>query len=876
MAYSAATGGLTVTIAGLPGGAPAGVTVTGPGGFSQTLTATATLTGLAPGTYSVAAAGVTSGGYLYQAAPGSQTAAVTAGATIARTVTYAATGKLTVTVSGLPGGTPAAITVTGPGGFSQSVTATTTLSDLAPGTYTVAAAGVTGGTTTYAPSPASQTAAVTGAATASRTVAYSATTGSLTVTIAGLPGGAIAAVTVTGPGSFSQTLTATTTLGGLAPGTYTIAAATVTSGGFLYQVSPASQSAAVVVGTTVSKTVTYAATGKLTVTVAGLPGGTPAAITVTGPAGYSQSVTATTTLSDLAPGTYTVAAAGVTGGATTYTPSPASQTAAVTGAATVSRTVTYSGGGGSSLNLTIAGMYLTQAIAAFDGTTKLVAGRDAHLRVFVVANQANTAAPAVRVRLYSGATLVQTSTITAPGASVPTAVNEGSLGSSWNLAVPGSLVQPNLRVLADVDPTNVIAESSDTDNSYPVSGTPFTMDVHAVPNLVLRMVPVLQSVNGLQGNVTTANLASYLIDPLKLLPVAAYSAGVRAVYTTNAPALQSSNGNGAWGTILSEVSNLRFTDGHTDDYYFGVVKVSYGSGVSGIGYVGGGARTALSWDKLPGATSTVAHELGHNMSLPHAPCGNPTNPDPAFPYAGGGTGVWGLDLTSLTLKDPATQKDFMTYCTPEWVSDYNWNKMIAYRESDPHYAPPAPLAATAGLLVWGRITAAGIVLEPALRVPAPAAAPRGTGRYRVQALSASGQVVADYPVDPVPVSNERETELHFAAVVPLTDAMEQSLVRVRLIVPGGVPAERVSLQALAQGGGRLFFRDPAATMTPATPVQTRIAWDAATYPMAMIRDAATGEVLSFARGGAIDLWTASRRFDVTFSDGVRSVGRRVQ
>ncbi|MEZ4457615.1 MAG: hypothetical protein R2882_13870 [Gemmatimonadales bacterium] len=101
------------------------------------------------------------------------------------------------------------------------------------------------------------------------------------------------------------------------------------------------------------------------------------------------------------------------------------------------------------------------------------------------------------------------------------------------------------------------------------------------------------------------------------------------------------------------------------------------------------------------------------------------------------------------------------------------------------------------------------------------------------------------------------------------------MVRVRLVTPRPV-TERVSLQALAQGGGRLFFRDPAATMTPTTPVQTRITWDAATYPMAMIRDAATGEVLSFARGGSINLWTTSRRFDVTFSDGVRSLVRRVQ
>ncbi|MEZ4457616.1 MAG: hypothetical protein R2882_13875 [Gemmatimonadales bacterium] len=107
----------------------------------------------------------------------------------------------------------------------------------------------------------------------------------------------------------------------------------------------------------------------------------------------------------------------------------------------------------------------------------------------------------------------------------------------------------------------------------------------------------------------------------------------------------------------------------------------------------------------------------------------------------------GTDLGSLTLKDPATQKDFMTYCSPEWISDYNWNKMIAYRESNPTYAPPAPVAATSGLLVWGGSPPPAWCWSASSGPRYAATAPRGTGRYRVQALSALGQVVADHLVD---------------------------------------------------------------------------------------------------------------------------------
>ncbi|MEZ4457618.1 MAG: hypothetical protein R2882_13885 [Gemmatimonadales bacterium] len=86
----------------------------------------------------------------------------------------------------------------------------------------------------------------------------------------------------------------------------------------------------------------------------------------------------------------------------TYLPTPTSQTTTVTGGSTATATVTYAAGAGASLNLTISGMYLTQGVAAFDGTTKLVAGRNAYLRVFVVANEANSATPAVRVGSTTG------------------------------------------------------------------------------------------------------------------------------------------------------------------------------------------------------------------------------------------------------------------------------------------------------------------------------------------------------------------------------------------------------------------------------------------------------------------------------------------
>ena len=63
--------------------------------------------------------------------------------------------------------------------------------------------------------------------------------GALDVAVSGLPGGATPNVTVLGPGGFSRTLTASQTLEQLAPGPYTVTAASVTVGESVYRATVA-------------------------------------------------------------------------------------------------------------------------------------------------------------------------------------------------------------------------------------------------------------------------------------------------------------------------------------------------------------------------------------------------------------------------------------------------------------------------------------------------------------------------------------------------------------------------------------------------------------------------------------------------------------
>jgi hypothetical protein len=82
------------------------------------------------------------------------------------------TGRLTVTVTGLPGGVDADVQVDGPGNYAQLVTSTQTFAQLAPGAYVVTARPVTDNGTTYQPLPTTQSIAVASDQQAAATVTY--------------------------------------------------------------------------------------------------------------------------------------------------------------------------------------------------------------------------------------------------------------------------------------------------------------------------------------------------------------------------------------------------------------------------------------------------------------------------------------------------------------------------------------------------------------------------------------------------------------------------------------------------------------------------------------------------------------------------------
>lgn len=744
--------------------------------------------------------------------------------------------------------------------------ATRTLEGIPPGQHAVALAGLADGCAVEGGQP--RTVSVDAGATTAVSLAVTCTppgppVGSLEVVIttSGTPAdpdGYLVAVDGGAPAAVGTA--ASLTIGGLAPGPHGVLLGGLAVNCTVSGDNP--RTVTVVAGETATLAFAVACaavTGSLAIEITGLPAGTDAAVTVTGPGGYSRRVTATRTLRELPPGDYALAAAEVSAGGNRYLPSPSAQTTPVTAGMTANAAVAYAAAAGS-LNLRIDGWHLTQGVQTAANDLPLIANREAYLRVFVVANEPNQAAPGVRIRVFRQGTLATTLDVAAPATSTPLARDDDRLQGSWNVKIPRGYIGPGLALEAEVDPDDTIAEQDEDDNAFPRTG-PAAPEVRTAPVLGVRFVPVRQRANGLTGDVSADNKARFLELSRKLYPLPGADGDVHAPYTSaTSDPLTPNNDNGAWVTILSELDALRVTEGSSRTYY-GVVKVGYFSGIAGIGFLG--VPTAMGYDDQSDRSRVMAHELGHTWDRNHAPCGAPAGVDPGYPYPGGATGVYGFDLPEERLKPPDLP-DIMGYCGDPWISDYTYRNVVSFRGTAPTAIGLEPTPRRS-LLVWGRIVNGRPVLEPAFEVLTRPALPARTGAYVIQGLAEDGAPLFTVGFDPVAAADDPGGTRHFAFAVPLDDRMAARLSALRLNGPGG---EAAAARIMPPGGAAA--RTPDSVVVQRAPGGATVRWNAAVHPMAMVRDPDTGEVLSFARGGEVEVATAKGTVEVVLSDRVRS------
>lgn len=695
-----------------------------------------------------------------------------------------------------------------------------------------------------------------------------ASTGTLAIDVQGLPAGTDCTVGIHGPDFFSATATGDVVFEDVAAGDYGITSGDLVDGYLVFETDPSTRVARVEAGATTTVELVYAgatARGHLDVAVDGLPDGLAGLVRVTGPNGFESSLEATTRLESLLPGSYGITTTTVIDGTTAFVPAVGTFDVTVVAGETADGTVAYQAEELGDVDFAVTGVEIVQATQRADGTVPLIRGREALLRVYVTVSENTPFVPDVGLEIRVNGDLVDSPVVTPDYTDVPTSTARGDLTTSVNWTLPAGHVQPGLTVRATVDPTNAFVEANEDDNVFPdASSSARGFAVASLDVYGITLVPVHQSVNGETGDVDASNASDYVSKAEAIYPVPSVAVTVHATLTTDAPALASNDGS-TWGNVLLDVQALRALE-DSDDNYYGVVSTTYNSGIAGYGYIpssrSSSYRTAIGWDKPNSRNGVAAHELGHNLGRSHVDCGGPQNPDPAYPYDGGRIGQWGFDQRSGRLVDPEFT-DIMGYCNDQWISDYNFEQILTWLGGT---ITPARTATQPCVMVWGRVQDGALHLEPAVVVETRPVLPAAPGDFLVDVLDADGAPLASLSFDPPRVGcAEDATASSFAWAIPVSafDAARVGTVAVRGRGSVAVQESRTSDATAARKIPRVLSRVDARTAS--------LRWDATHLPLAIVRDASTGDVVAIGRDGDLDFRSGADRFDVVFSDGARTL-----
>lgn len=309
----------------------------------------------------------------------------------------------------------------------------------------------------------------------------------------------------------------------------------------------------------------------------------------------------------------------------------------------------------------------------------IVAGRDAYLRVFYSAQK--TMEVTLRLDLGDGADPLEVP------AKVSGNSSQSALASSVNVLIPGSRLADakgfRVELLA---PGN---QSSGTNDgaSYPTTGLAKLPVESAGSTMKLVLVPITYEADGSNRlpDTSAEQVERYRKAFFRLYPIPNVTVTVKPAVAWKQKV---DPGGSGWDNLLNAIVDYRQNSGAAkDEYYYGIFNAapSFAS-FCNAGCVAGLSLLAGPNDPMARAgigigftgddsTGTAAHEIGHQHGRPHAPCGVSQSVDPLFPHKDGSIGTWGFDLVTKQLIKPETP-DFMSYCHPEWISDFNYKQLF--------------------------------------------------------------------------------------------------------------------------------------------------------------------------------------------------------
>lgn len=446
---------------------------------------------------------------------------------------------------------------------------------------------------------------------------------------------------------------------------------------------------------------------------------------------------------------------------------------------------------------------ITQSVQNGAGTVPFVAGRPTVARVYVTVSGVTEASNVI----------VQASAsrngIPLPGSprrsglrTVTTSVSRGNYASSFNIALPAEWLSGNVRLSIVVDPDNQIIEVNESNNSLTQ-----TLEFLAVPRLDLTIVPV-QYTHIPNGRTYPAPARDTVSDwVMRAYPIPGVNVRLRAPVAFIGDVRSGSERE----RLLDLITDVKLSDGAPFSWvYYGLVPIASGSdrwfssGIAGIGWVG--LRASVGLD-LTGSTDAAgrlaAHEIGHNLGRFHAPCGVSGVPRQPFPYpnASIGADVYGLDISQARVWSsvaPDNTKDLMSYCQPQWVSDFTYQGLL----NNQRVYGAAVVQSGAGYLVRAVLTNNGARLEPVYVLDGVMPDTPQRGEYTVELWDAAGALLASHAVTAV----EAERPYHYGEeivghdhhhrrITTVVPAPAGPVARFRLLRDGVVIAERTNVPA---------------------------------------------------------------------------------
>lgn len=524
--------------------------------------------------------------------------------------------------------------------------------------------------------------------------------------------------------------------------------------------------------------------------------------------------------------------------------------------------------------VTLASVQFAQSMLYGSGDAQLVlvANKPTLLKVNVTA-PAGTAAPSGTVRIDN--TVDGTSrdlVLAAPRRGLPTTVSETqSFDDAYSVTVPAELVKNGLKVTVNV--AGAAAQS-------------FTPRVGG--GVAMRFIPIPVRIAGTTGQLPTDQSAHLrALFPVSSVTLRSHPTFVSAKVTS----LPSTDAqwSDAFGKILGELNDLHRIEGAArQDYYFGFIpKRTWG--LAGLGYVPGTSAVGFDMPSAPDSVrDVVAHELGHNFSLPHAACGGAGSPDPKYPYPDANLGkpgryIWSYlsDTNAFYDPRPTDRHDIMSYCGGTVFSDYNYRLMQTFLTPGDAAAAQAKGAAAASdgdakaaapqdvLLVSGSIRGRQVEINP---VKTLVARPDAVGGPYVLRVQTTGGEVRDYAFTAQSLDHDGELQ-HFSVLVPKA----YNIASISVLRDGATLAQaqaRVSnarQRALAAGASRALVRVSEAGG------KAVLRWDAEATPFLSVTWTDGTRRLNLAQdlqGGEASLDThelpAGGRFELIVSDGLNA------